>query len=134
MRPAVAYACSGVAVALGVVASWWATVHGGPALAGYMESYLAATVVLASICLFLAFRSAAPTLGRFSRSLSWLASLTFGVYLIHLIVATEMFMVLRPIDTSVRQFTPVYVATLLMSFGLCAIIGRVRHLRWVIGL
>lgn len=99
-----------------------------------MENYGAATVVLASVCVILAFRTAAPTLGRFSGNLSRLASLTFGAYLIHLMVATALFMFIRPIDTSVRQLTPVYVATLVISFGLCAIVGRGRPLRWVVGL
>jgi surface polysaccharide O-acyltransferase-like enzyme len=123
-----------VALLLSTLVAWWATVHGGPAWAGYMENYNAITVVPQAICVFVLLRSFEPVLGRRSETLAALAALTFGVYLIHLMIATTLFIAFPPVDTSVRQFLPIYVGTLVISFALCAVIARTPIIRRAIGL
>jgi surface polysaccharide O-acyltransferase-like enzyme len=123
-----------VALLLSTLVAWWATVHGGPAWAGYMENYNAITVVPQAICVFVLLRSFEPVLGRRSGTLAALAALTFGVYLIHLMIATTLFIAFPPVDTSVRQFLPIYVGTLVISFALCAVIARTPIIRRAIGL
>src|SRR6185369_15374167 len=70
IRPVTAYLAAAAALALSMVTAWLAVTRGGPAFAGYMENYLAVPVVLATVCLFIAFRAAAPRLAPFSSALS----------------------------------------------------------------
>lgn len=122
-----------VAIAAQAVGLWWGIGH-DPMLRGYLENYLCLPTVVAAVSVFSLLRTSDHGSGSPHPLLARLATLTFGVYLCHLMIAVGL-LHFGHLDSSASVFVllAAWAATVVLSFGAVAVAIRVPITRWVVG-
>lgn len=121
------------AVVIQVVGVIWGRSH-APFIGAYLEGYLALPVVIAAVALYALARGADTRMGPRHSLLERLAVLTFGVYLIHLLIASILLGFWHvPPEASFLVYALVWIATLVLAFVATAVIIRLPVARRVMG-